>query len=500
MAAPDSSISGGLWPWLLVLAVVLAVGGFLLARSRREPEIQEHPQATPMEPPAPTVATIDELRAQAAESLVEADNAITTSSTELGIALAHADDESVWAPFTQALAQSREELAEALVLRDRGPAGDDEPDQRTWLEAIITLARGADARLDDLVPRFDALRDLEHHIEEVLPGLDQQMTALEDPLSRARATAADLANRYPDVAVATVLGNLDHAVERIRVAGAWVAAGARDLTAGERRTAVARARAVEEALSQAAAILDGVQHAPEDLAHAERAVTTLLAATEGGVAEAERLGMPEGLSTTHPYAQDTIKWARGEADTGSYDPIATRRALEDTDTALEVGLAPRRAAQEARRRALTLLESVPANAQSSLRVAGCFIATRRGAVGAEARVCLARAAGLFASGTAITQTDPSTALADLQEADALADQALRLAQQDEASYLNAQRMGGHDAALTTLVASGILVARPPAVAGSGSTTGEAGSDQQVWAAASFGGAATRSRWVLSELP
>ena len=113
--------------------------------------------------------------------------------------------------------------------------------------------------------------------------------------------------------------------------------------------------------------------------------------------------------------------------------------------------------------------------------------TRRGAVGAEARVCLARAASLFAPGTAITQSVPSTALADLQEADALADQALRLAQQDEAGYLNARRMAGHDAGLTTLIASGSLVARTAR-------------DGRRWAATSFGGRETGSRWGLSDPP
>ena len=485
MAAPDSSSAGGLWPWLAFLAAIVVVGGFLLARSRREPENQEPAAATPTEPPAPTVPTLDELRALAAASLVDADNAITTSSNELRIAAAHSDDEPTWEPFSTALTQSRAELDEALLRRDRGPDGDDEPARRAWLEQIISLARTAGSRVDDLVPRFDALRDLEQRIDEVLPGLDRELTVLEDPLRDARATAEDLRTRYPGVAVAPVLGNLDHAEELMRVAGDWAAAGARDLAGGDRRTAVARARVAEEALSQAAAILDGVQQAPEDLAQAERAVTDLLAATEGGIAEAERQGMPEGLSTTHPYAQDTIEWARGEADTGSYDPVATRRALEDTETALEVGLAPRRAAQEVRRRALALLESVPGNAQSSLRVAGCFITTRRGAVGAEARVCLARATSLFVSGTAVTQTDPPTALADLQESDALADQALRLAQQDEAGYLNAQRMAGHDAGLTTLIASGILVARTA-------------HDGRRWAAASFGGPETGSRWGLSD--
>ncbi len=467
--------------------MALAVGGFVLARSRRGPDTQERGAPTPTEPPAPPAPTIDELHSRAGASLVEADNAITTTATELRIARAASDDQDAWEPFTAALGRSRQDLDEALLLWDRGPEGDDEPERRTWLEAIITLANTADTRLDDLVPQFDALRDLEHHIDELLPRLDRDLAGLADALNAARATAQDLRSRYPGVAVATILGNLSRAEELLRAAGDWAAAGARDLAGGDRRTAVARARVAEETLSQAASLLDGIQEAPEDLAQAERAVTALLATTEGGIAEAERLGMPEGLSTTHPFAQDTVQWARDEADTGSYDPMATRRALEDTDSALEVGLAPLRAAQEAHRRALALLESVPANARSSLRVTSCFIMTRRGAVGAEARACLARAATLFTSGSGTTESDPPTALADLQEADALADQALRLAQQDEAGYLNVQRMGGHDPVLTTLIAGGILVSRPTL-------------DGPQWAAASFGGAATRTRWVLRGKP
>jgi hypothetical protein len=140
---------------------------------------------------------------------------------------------------------------------------------------------------------------------------------------------------------------------------------------------------------------------------------------------------------------------------GNVDPIAVRRALEDSDTALDKALEPLREAEQRRQRAAALLASATEAARASIQAANDFITTRRGAVGAEARTRLAEAQRRFDA--ALGTADPIAALEQVQAADTLADQAYVLAQQDEARVRNTQQRGGGSDALGTAILGGILI-------------------------------------------
>lgn len=500
----DSGGSGFGFLWLLVLLLLLGALAFFFLRRRSSKGGGKGPGQGAGGGGAGTAPpSIEELRHEAAASLIEVDDSIRTSTEELGFAQAQFGDADT-APFEQALAQSKKELTQAFDLQRQATEAKGSAQEGTLLSQIVALCHGADKRLDDQVAHFDQLRSLERNIDTVLPGLASRVAELKEHLPRTTATADGLKARYPESALATVMSNLSEANERTRLADESVTAGNDLLGAGDRAGAVARSRAAEEAIGQANTLLDSVDRAPTELVEAEGAVSALIAETEKDVAEAERLGITPELATAHGYAVQTLAWAKQVTSSGGFDPIAARRALEASDGALEKGLGPVRDAAAAKARAEALLASVTEGARSSIQAADDFIDTRRGAVGAKARTYLAEAQRRYQLGMQPGSADPQEALANLQAADQLADQALAEAQRDEAAYRNAEqrgRTGGGD--LGTMILGGILVnamARGGGMGGfgmGGGGFGGGGSNRGggivIGGPGSFGGISTRGR-------
>ena len=487
------------WPWIAGVALLglLVLGAWLLLRSRRRTGPGDGPagaDGTPQPLPA-----IEQVRQAAAAALIEADDSIKTSEQELGFAIAQFGDVTAQ-PFTEALAASRAELDQAFAVQAQAKAGSSQ--ERGQLDEVIALCQSADARLDEQVESFDALRDLERRIDQVLPQLGDQAAGLEKRLASATTVAEQLSAKYPPQALATVTGNLGQAVERVKFAQESVVVGLDLLTESDRTGAVARARAAEESLGQAGTLLDAVERAPQDLAAAEAAVSALIVETEKDIAEAQRLGLGPELASAHRYASETLAWATAAVAAGTYDPLAVRRALEESDTALESALVPQRTAEEARLRAEALLASQTDAARASIQAADDFIRTRRGGIGADARTRLAEAQRQFAAAQA-PALDPTSALEGMQAADRLADESLAMAQRDEAHYQNSQqRTGGGGTSITDIMLGGILIdamsrggSRGQGGGGGFPTAGGGGfpSSGGGRGPGSFGGGATRGR-------
>lgn len=500
-----SSSSSGSGPNLLpVLMVVLVVGlGVVVLvavlRSRSAGPGSGGRRPAPGTPRAPAVP-LEELRKQAAAGLIDADDSIRTSEQELGFAVAQFGEEAA-EPFTKALAESRAQLQQAFQVQqqlDAAGAGAQQSDVRAMLERIIELGRSADERLDQQVEEFDTLRDLVRTVDTVLPDLQRRTAALDQRLPRSRQVLEQLATQYPVAAVDPVRANLDQAEERIRFASDSLGSGSSVLAAGDRNAAVTHARAAEEAIGQATQLLDGVDRAPADLAAARAAIAALVAETDKDIAEAERLGVTPQLAPLHQHARETLAWARQVTASGSYDPVTTRRALEEADNALEAALGPARDAAAAQERARALLAGATDAARASIQAAQDFITTRRGGVGAEARTRLSEAERHLGTGLALVGSDPQAALREVQQADRLADEALALAQADESRYRSQSQGPGGMGNLGTMILGGILIDamtrggrgggfRPPGGFGGG------GGGFGLPGPGSFGGGGTRGR-------
>jgi hypothetical protein len=165
----------------------------------------------------------------------------------------------------------------------------------------------------------------------------------------------------------------------------------------------------------------------------------------------------------HDVAALSPAVARAEAvlaDAGDpRDPLTSLRRLEEAERALDEGLARARDAAVRDQRARALLDQALLSARSAMTAAADFIATRRGAVGPDARTRLAEAQRHVEQALAVARHDPAAALHEAQQADALAQHALALAQSDveqwSSPYGGPVRGGGVD--LGSLVLGGILL-------------------------------------------
>jgi hypothetical protein len=143
--------------------------------------------------------------------------------------------------------------------------------------------------------------------------------------------------------------------------------------------------------------------------------------------------------------------------------------------------------------AAAILDQALLAARSSFSAASDFLATRRGAVGSEARTRLVEAQRHLEQAMALSEQDPTQALREAQYADQLAQLALQLTQSDVEQWSSPYgpgrgggygRGGGID--LGSLVLGGILI-------GGGGGFGGRGGFGGGWSPGSFGGSGTRRR-------
>jgi uncharacterized membrane protein YgcG len=183
--AAESGAGSGAGDYVLPVVAVGAAGALgVLAYSRRrrrgtergtttEPGRGETPEGGTARLPLP------ELAARAGALLVETDDAVRTSTEELGFAAAQFGDAAV-AGFTAAVAHAKEELAQAFRLRQQldDAYPEDDATRRRMLDEIVARCGEANRRLDAETADFDRLRDLEKNAPEALATVEGHFRAL----------------------------------------------------------------------------------------------------------------------------------------------------------------------------------------------------------------------------------------------------------------------------------------------------------------------------------
>ncbi|BCJ51998.1 hypothetical protein Asp14428_34730 [Actinoplanes sp. NBRC 14428] len=212
------------YAWVLILLAAVIAGALLwvFLRRRRRAQPPPPPRAGP-----PT----EDLTAQANALLLELDDDLRASQSELDLATAQYGDPET-ARFRAALEASRQDVAEAFRLRmslDENPAPDEETRRRTLTE-IIARCRAADDRLDAESEAFDRLRDLETRAPQVAAELETRLAALEAALPAATTTATELSRRWSGQTVTAVSGNVDQARERLQFTTSAIARARAALT------------------------------------------------------------------------------------------------------------------------------------------------------------------------------------------------------------------------------------------------------------------------------
>lgn len=430
--ADDGGGLGGFVTLLLLGGAVLA--GVLLFRSFRKKGTGAG-QGRPPGPPAPAPQGLEalpteELDRRASSALVRVDDAVRTSEQELGFAQAQFGLEAT-REFSAVLEHAKKQVIEAFhlrqVLQDEVP--DDEATVRRVSLQVLALCKEVAESLDAQTDTFDELRDLQQRAPELLDADEARAGEIEARIPAARRTLEQLAATYPREALASVAANPDQAQSLVDQVRLTVAQGREALAAGDRAAAVDLARASENAVGQAATLLDAVDRAGGDLASAAERLQRAIASISSDVEDARRLA-PRSTEVTPRV--ETARLAIEQAQTARTggDPLAALRTITEAEAELDRALAPHREEEERRRRAQQHLGETMGRVDSMVRATADFITTRRGAVGPEARTRLAEAARLLQLAQDQARTDPEAALVTVQRAEGLAQEAQQIAHAD----------------------------------------------------------------------
>ncbi|WP_160329709.1 TPM domain-containing protein [Microterricola viridarii] len=442
-AARGDSLNGGTgggsgFVWFFLIGVVI-VGAVLFIVLRRRGKSSASGGRGGAAPGGLGELSTAELKQRAGSALVRTDDAVKTSEEELGFAIASYGSEAT-AGFQKALADAKALLSNGFTLQQK--LDDSEPDteeqQRSWYAQIIDLCEKANAVLDAQAEAFDALRALEKNAPQALATARQTAETVRGRLGAARATVARLATQYTDAALATIADNPAQAEDRLAFAEAALGQADTALAAGKTSDAAVGIRAGEEAVDQAALLLDAVDRLDHDLTEARASFSAAIDDLRSDIAAARAL--PAGadasgqLDSVVAATEAVLSDVSAKLSAERVNPVEVVRRLEQANNQIDTVLGSVRDAQAAQARAEAALSQNLLAARSQLSAAEDFITARRGAVGAEARTRLAEAGRLIVQAESLSAADPAQALGQAQRANQLAAEAIRLAQNDVGGY------------------------------------------------------------------
>ncbi len=469
-ASETPLIVGGV---VVLLAMAVLVAWRLTARAERRSDARG---ASVPWPPGPSTA---ELAVRTSHAVIQTHDAVLSSEQELGFAIARFGERAA-APFSAAVQSARAELRDAFRLRqllDDGPA--DEAATQSRLAEINARCTAASSLLDEQAEAFDRLHDTAGSAPQLVAEVDTDIAQQSARLGRSRQVLGRLADKYTPDAVLAVASNPDQAAERLEFAADCLASAREELAAGHSVAAAVLLQAAEAGADQATDLLTGVQHMEAELTQAASAVPAALREVDAEIAEATALlsrTPDEERAALLARAQAVSADVRAEQAAGAFDALAALRDVQQADAAIDRALAGARTEQARRQRATAVLDQAMLVARSSVTAADDFVTTRRGVVGSTGRTRLAEGQRHFQQAIGWAQSDPDAALTEAQHADALAQQARALSEQDVGQFSDGGE-GGLGAGLRGAILGGILI-----------DTGHGGLGP-----GSFGGVGTRGR-------
>ena len=433
IAAADQITGGGVNTGaivIIVICVVVVAGAAVWLVVARRRAKKNSPPALGADELAglPT----EELNRRASSALVTIDNALKSSDEELTFAQAEFGLQAT-DTFRAALESAKKDVSEAFSIRQRldDDIPETEPQQRTMLIQLIRLCDHAGDELDEQTQSFEELRKLADRASDVLNETEQRAAEAEQRIPVARQELATLATTYPAAALASISAAPDHAVALIAGAREAVGKGREALTAQNKNQAVAFARVGQNAIAQAAKLLDAVDRGGDDLAQAGRRLQQGMSSISADLADVERFAATDAALRGWPeVAEAQAALAQARTATGGGDPIAAMARLSAAEAALDEALAPARGQEAAQAKAATAAQQVLARTQQLIAQASGYIDARRSSIDADARTRLSEASRLVGAAQQVLPTDPNQALGLAQQAEAYAQQALSLAQQE----------------------------------------------------------------------
>ncbi|WP_290801195.1 TPM domain-containing protein [Herbiconiux sp.] len=427
----DSALVGvGGFIWLIAILIIVAVAVVLavfLLRRRRKIDAGVNKTAAEAGP------TQKELDQRVGAVLIDLDDAVTTSTQELGFAVAQFGAEATQT-FSTVLDEVKSSLSQAFALKQKldDAVPDTDEERRAWSEQIIAICDQAADRLDDQAEAFTALRDVERDPAPALETAKAELAALAGSGTDARERLVRLGQNYDAPALLTVSGSVEQSDSLRTFAENELGAASAAIAAGDTAQAALRIRNARQAVAQAQTVTGAVATLEHDLAAASTALAASLADAEQDLADVQRLqaaGNPAAAGLAPLAAALGVEVQRARS-IGGRDPLNAKTALDQADAPLDQALATVRGEEERLARLVAQRDRAITTAQSEIQATQSYLQTRRGAVGADARTRLSEAQRHLDLALSIASSDPETSLREATSASQLAARASASAQQD----------------------------------------------------------------------
>ncbi|MDQ4212322.1 TPM domain-containing protein [Microbacterium sp. ASV81] len=411
-----------------VAVVAIVAGVWVLFAMRRRAAARIAPVTTEQVTDPLDAISDEELAQRAGSALVHTDDAVTSSTEDLGFAIAQFGD-SATSVFADVVSKARAKLDEAFALRQK--LDDDVPDtpqqRREWDLRIIQLCEEADAALDANVAAFDELRRLEEGAEQALQQLEAHRADAAAAVDAAPAALERLVAVYDASALRTVADNPAQARSRLELADARIADAQRLLAEDKRGETAFAIRTAEEAVLQAGQLAAAISTLHDDLGRTEDQARALMSDLEQDIAGASALPASPELDAVVAGTREALDQARTDLTGTGRRPQAVVEALTAANTRIDGAVSAIRSGQQQAERAQQVLQQTLAQARAEITTANTYITTRRGAIGADPRTRVAQASTEYDQAETTRLADPGTALQHAQRAIALAREASSLA-------------------------------------------------------------------------
>ena len=427
----------------LIVMAILALAVLVLwlwsrwrRRKRREAEFAAAQRVDPSDPKALAAVSLDALDDLSREIVVDVDNEVRTSQSELALAVQEFGERDTEA-FTRAVNNAKTTLAQALnvrhILDDAVP---ETPQQRRdLLTRVIVAAAKADQELEAQREAFARLRDLLINAPSRLDSLTQQLIESTARLEPAEQTLGRLHSQFAETALVSVSDNLDEARERLAFAEQNIDTG-RELVSRPTDRQIGLIDSIhnaEAALGQARTLIDAVDSAATDINRAVAGLPAVIADIQNGINQAGaqlaqgNVATADALSAARDDAVAAVSHAQSA---GNSDPLGAFTRLTQADAELDRLLEDVAQERETTERLGRTYDQALFNAQSRVRSVSDYIDTRRGVVGPEARTRLSEAVRQLQAARDKRATNLNEATAHANGAAMLAAQAQSLANAD----------------------------------------------------------------------
>lgn len=444
-------------PFIIGAAILalIGVGAVYLSggnkQSRRISRARSSGQITQGQTDPLDAASTEELRLQAGEMLVAADNAVQSSEQELLFASASYGDTQV-TTFQQDLDEAKEHLRESFRLQHQADTdarahedGGDEAHTRDLYQQIIRKCEQVNQTLQSHKDQFDQLRNLERDPQPAIDQLTNTLQQLAQRRQQVEHALTDLAQRYDDDALTQYRDNLTQSGQVLNSAQQSRATAEDAAQQGNSAEAVVALHSAEQAAADAGQLIESMEETGERLSSARKNLDVGIAQTEQDLAQARatyQAGQAPELAGPIAAAETAVNRAQRALASGDrIDPLELLQQLELAHRELDAPLNSIRDLQAKDRRAREMLEHELLTARNQVQSSLDFLRSRRYGVSSTARTRMAEAERCLTEARSIGDSQPAKAVDLAQQAKTLAVQAAQIAER-EAATAQMQSMGG----------------------------------------------------------